>query len=315
VRSRPGFLVVFPLYLAMAVALGFMDHHSRAHTEKAYAEYMPEVLSGQAGAPARYRVLAPTLYHWLMKATGSQPENGWLVFRFLGLVAVFASGHFLFRTWFSTGGAVAGNALIAALLPLTFTVSWGHPDHFVELALFGLGCACAVRRWFVPFLAVLVLAALNRETAFLLVVLFAGVEGFSFSMPALRRMAIAAVTWAAVYAGLRWRLGFVPYNAWEVTNNFNRLLRWPVTAWQTDLYYRAFGWFFVPLLGAPVITIVRTWSAQPRFVRAGVALALPLFLAIGVTFSSVMEPRIFTPLLPVLATGMLFALFEPESRS
>jgi hypothetical protein len=313
VRPSPGFLVVLPLYLAMSMALGFMDHHSRAHTEKAYVEYMPEVLSGQAGAPARYRVLAPTLYDWLMKATGSQPENGWLVFRFLGLVGVFASGHLLFRTWFSTGGAVAGNAIVAALLPLTFTVSWGHPDHFVELALFALGCACAVRRWFVPFLAVLVLATLNRETGFLLVVFFAGVEGIS--APAVRRLGIAAVTWAAVYAGLRWRLGFVPYDPWQVGPNLGFLFEWPVTAYQRDLYYRAYAWLFVPLLIAPVIAIARTWTAQPRFVRVGVGLALPMFLVIGFLFSSVMEPRIFTPLLPVLATGMLFALFEPESRS
>jgi hypothetical protein len=312
VRPSPGFLVVLPLYLAMAMALGFVDQRTRPHAEKAYAEYMPEVLSGQAGPPARYRVLAPTLYGWLMKASGSQPENGWIVFRFLCLVAVFACGHLLYRTWFSTGGAVAGNAIVAALLPLTFTVSWGHPDHFVELALFALGCACAVRRWFVPFLAVLVLATLNRETAFLLVVIYAGVEGFS--APALRRIGVAALTWAAVYAGLRWRLGFVPYDAWQANNNLTFLFQWPITAWQRDLYYRAYAWFFVALLGAPIVVIARTWPAQPRFVRAGVGLAVPLFLAIGFTFSSVMEPRIFTPLLPILATGMLFGLFAPDAK-
>ena len=313
VRPSPGFLVVLPLYAAMAMALGFVDHHSRAHVEKAYVEYMPEVLSGQAGPPARYRVLAPMLYDWLMKATGSQPENGWLVFRFLCLLAVFACGHLLYRTWFSTGGAVAGNAIVAALLPLTFTVSWGHPDHFVELALFALGCACAVRRWFVPFLVVLVLATLNRETGFLLVVMFAGVEGLSAQ--GLRRTGIAALTWAAVYAGLRWRLGFMPYDAWNFRNNLTQLFEWPVTSWQRDLYYRAYGWFFVAIFTGPLLIIVRTWAVQPRFVRVGVGLAVPLFLAIGILFSSLMEPRIFTPLLPLLATGMLFALFEPEPRS
>ena len=311
-RPNPGFLVVLPLYIAMAMALGFVDHRVRPHAETAYAEYMPQVLNGQAGAPARYRVLAPTLYDWLMKATGSQPENGWIVFRFLCLVAVFVCGHLLYRTWFSTGGAVAGNAIVAALLPLTFTVSWGHPDHFVELALFALGCACAVRRWFVPFLAVLVLATLNRETAFLLVVIFAGVEGMS--APALRRIGVAALTWAVVYAGLRWRLGFSPYDPWQYASNIYFLFTWPGFAWQRDLYYRAYAWLFVVLLGAPLVIIARTWAAQPRFVRAGVGLALPLFLVIGFTFSSIMEPRIFTPLLPVLATGMLFGLFVPDAK-
>ena len=312
-RPNPGFLLVLPLYVAMAMALGLVDHHSRAHADKAYVEYMPDVLSGQAGAPARYRVLSPLLYDGLMKATGSQPENGWLVFRFLGLVAVFAAGHLLYRTWFSTGGAVAGNAIVAALLPLTFTVSWGHPDHFVELALFALGCACAVRRWFVPFLAVLVLATLNRETGFLLVVIYLGVEGLT--APALRRAGIAALTWAAVYAGLRWRLGFSPYDPWQYANNIYFLFTWPGFAWQRDLYYRAYAWLFIPMLVAPLVIILRTWAAQPGFVRVGVGLALPLFVIIGFTFSSLMEPRIFTPLLPLLATGTLFGLFVPEAKS
>jgi hypothetical protein len=313
VRPRPGFLVVLPLYLAMAMALGFVDHNVRPHASDSYTKFVPEMIAGQAQPPARYRVLAPALYDWLTRATESQPENSWLVFRFLGLVASFAAGHLLYRTWFSTAGAVAGNALVAALLPLTFTNSWGQPDHFVELALFSLGCACLARRWHIAFLAVLALATLNRETAFLLVVVYAGVEGLS--LPAMRRIAAASAVWAAVYLGLRWKLGYAPYEAWWFGNNLNQLVHWPVSAWQRDLYYRVYAWFFVAMLAGPLVIIARTWATQPRFVRAGVGLALPLFVVIGVTFSSVMEPRIFTPLLPLLATGMLFALFEPEPRS
>ena len=38
------------------------------------------------------------------------------------------------------------------------------------------------------------------------------------------------------------------------------------------------------------------------------------FVAIGLVFSSVIEPRIFTPLIPLLSAGALFTLFDPEDR-
>lgn len=312
-RPRPGFLVVLPLYLAMAMALGFVDQYVRGRASEAFTKHVPAVMAGQAEPPARYRVLAPAIYDWMTRATGSQPENSWLVFRFLCLLGAFAAGHLLYRTWFSTGGAVAGNAFVAALLPLTFTNPAGHPDTFTELLLFTLGCACAVRRWMWPFLVTLALATLNRETAFLLVLVYAGIEGLSAR--GLRKVAAAAILWGVIYAGLRWKLGYASYEAWQFGNNLTRLFQWPVQAWQRDLFYRGYGWFFVVMLAGPVFLIARTWAAQPRFVRVGVGIVLPLFVVIGVTFSSVMEPRIFTPLLPLVATGMLFGLFAPESNS
>src|SRR5690242_7930273 len=113
----------------MAVALGFVDQTVRPHVSEAYEKYVPEVVSGQAAAPARYRILAPAVYDWMTRGTGSQPENSWIVFRFLCLLAAFVAGHILYSTWFSGAAPVAGNALMAALLPLTFTNSYGHPDH------------------------------------------------------------------------------------------------------------------------------------------------------------------------------------------
>ena len=299
-------LTVLPLYLAMAIAVGFVDHHVRAYPADAYTKHVPEVMTGQAPPPGRYRVLAPAVYDWMTRVTGSQPENSWLVFRFLCLVAAFSAGHVLYRTWLPASGAVAGNAIVATLLPLTFTNSVPQPDHLMELVLFTLGCACIARGWRTSFLIVLALAALNRETAFLLVIVFAGVE--RLSARGVRWIAAAVLTWAVVYVGLRWRLGFVAYDAWEFGNTWKRMFRWPVEAYQRDLYYRIYGWFFIVLIAGPLVAIARTWSAQPHFVRAAVGLALPIFVVIGVTFSSVMEPRIFTPLLPILAAGVMVGL-------
>jgi hypothetical protein len=40
---------------------------------------------------------------------------------------------------------------------------------------------------------------------------------------------------------------------------------------------------------------------------------MPVFGATRLAFSSVIEPRIFTPLLPWLGTGVLFACFVPAT--
>jgi hypothetical protein len=309
VRRELGFLSILPLYLAMATAMGFVDHHVRAFSDHAYAQYVPEVIGGTAPPPARYRVLAPFAYAQLVRSLGVAPESGWIVFRWLCLAGAFAAGHLLYRTWFSHGAALAGNAVVAVLLPLTFTNSWGHPDHLMELLLFTFGCACAARGWLALFLATLALAGLNRETSFLLVLVFIGAEVLTFRR--LAWIAAAAGVWGAVYVGLRWRLGYVPYNPLHVRENVWELFSWPTFAADRDLYSRLYPWFFLVLLAGPVAAIARAWAAQPRFVRASVGVATPIFIAIGLTFSSVIEPRIFTPLLPLLATGVLFAVFAP----
>jgi len=309
-RRALGLLTLLPLYLVIAAAIGFVDHRVRPFGADAYTKVIPEFVEGTAPPPGKYRILAPFAYLHLRDAFGMQPENAWILFRWLGLVASLLAGHLLYRTWFSEGAAVLGNVLTAVLLPLTFTNGYGIPDHFTELFLFTLGCACIARSWMPGFLVVLLFAGLNRETSFLLVMLLA-VAG-PLTRQRLIWIGAAAAIWAAVYVGLRWWLGFSPYNPVELTNNIGRMFSWPVEAWQRDLFYRAFGWFFVALIGAPLVIIVRTWASQPRFVRGAVAVVVPVFVAIGVTFSSVMEPRIFTPLIPLLVTGVLFALFTPE---
>ena len=306
-----GLLSVLPLYIALATAIGFVDHHARVFRDEAYPK-STAIVQGTGEPPARYRILGPWIYDRLTKATGLRAEDSWIAFRWFSLLGIFLAGHWYLRTWFTTGGAVMGNALIAALLPLTFTNSYGEPDHLIELLLFLLGCACIVRNRLFLFLAVMLAAGLNRETSFLLVVLYlcAGAVSRTRLMWA---VAVSAV-WAAVYVGLRWRLGYVPYHPLNFEQNLGWLFSWPATAVANNLYKRLYAWFFLVLLAPPIIVIARTWSVQPLFIRRCVAIAVPLFVAIGVTFSSVMEPRIFTPLLAILVPGVLFAAW-PSARS
>src|SRR5262245_15434222 len=120
-RRQLGLLTLLPLYLAIATAVGFVDYRVRPYGDKAYTETIPAFIEGTAQAPGKYRILSPFAYLHLRQAFHMQPENAWIVFRFLSLFAVLLAGHLFFRSWFSEGVALLGNVLIAVMLPLTFT--------------------------------------------------------------------------------------------------------------------------------------------------------------------------------------------------
>jgi hypothetical protein len=305
---RLGLVGVLPLYLAAATAMGFVDYHIRTYPDLGYEKYSPSVIAGNAEAPGRYRVLAPYAYEGVRRATGLSPLYAWLVFRWLSLLLALLATHLYLRTWFETGKAVAGNMLMFALMPLTFTNAWPHPDHFVELFLFTLGCACIARGWFGTFVLVLGLNALNRETSVFLLALFSLATPDSAGHRG--RTIACTVLWAAIYVGLRWALGFETYDAWQARRNFGWLL--PMSP-NYPPYYRIRGWFYLLLLVPCFWLAARSWRVQPRFVRVATAFVAPAFVVVGFLFSSVIEARIFAPLMPLLLPAMLVTLFPTDA--
>jgi hypothetical protein len=334
-RRTLGLLSVLPLYLAIATAAGFVDFRVRPGItfEHAYRMYVPAVLNGTEAPPAKYRILAPYVYAAIVRVAGvdvtampagdesvcgtvdgrSQPHcvslrrarDGWFAFRWLCLVAALLSGHLLFRTWFATGPVVAGNAISMVLLWLTFSGGYGHPDHLLELVLFTLACACVARQWDAPFVAVLALGALNRETSAFLIPLFLFAR--AFDRRHLAWSVGAGAAWLGVMLVLRWQLGWVPYNPLNLAQNVENMTTWA----DRDLYYRLFGWFFLIMVVPVLFVIGRTWAQQPRYARVAAGIVTPAILVTGFVFSSVWESRIFTPVIPLLVPGLLFALF-PE---
>ena len=302
---------MLPLYLAMATAAGFVDFRVRPAINADYVltDYVPSVLNNTAPPPARYRVLGPHVFAALERWTNLEAHDAWIVFRWLCLFGALVAGHVLFRTWFDAGGAVAGNALMVVLLWLTFTGGYGHPDHLLELFLFTLGCGCVARGWNAGFIAVLAASALNRETSAFLLPLFLFVRGFDRRH--LTWTAVAAFVWLGLTLALRWRLGWVPYDPLNVEKNLAWMSSFPV---ERDLYYRIFAWFFLILAVPALLTIGSSWPRQPRFTRVAAGIVAPALILTGFLFSSVSESRIFTPLLPLLVPGLLFAVFPAEPR-
>jgi hypothetical protein len=302
-----GWRLWLPLYLAIAVASGFIDLRVRAHADTVL-RYIPDVVNGRAEAPGRYRILAPWVVHVTTVVTGLAPLTAWLVTRLAWLLLAYLAIHAYLRTWFDTPMAVAGTLLVAATLPLTLTNSWAHPDHIPELALFTWGCLAIARRDDGVFALVLPLATLNRETAAFLVVLYAVAEPLSRTR--LVRLAGFGLVWAALYVGLRYAYGIQHYEYWQVWRNIEFLGLLPANY---DPYYRAYAWFGVVLFAPLVWLGLNAGPSSPRFVRRALWVVPPVVL-VAFAISSIIESRIFTPLYPLTLPAAMFGLLRLRSH-
>jgi hypothetical protein len=308
-----GWRLWLPLYVAIAVASGFMDLRARAYPDRVVTHYVPEVVSGRAEAPGRYRILAPWVVHVTAVITGWKPMTAWIATRLVWLLAAYLVLHAYLRTWFGLPATIAGTLLVAATLPLTFTNSWANPDHIPELALFTWGCLAIAKRDDGLFALVLPLATLNRETAAFLLLLYAVAEPLSRGR--LIRLVGFGVLWAALYIGLRLLYGFQHYEYWQVWRNLEFLKLLPPNY---DPYYRAYAWFGVLLFGPLVWLGLHADRTAPLFVRRALWV-VPAVVIVAFTISSIIESRIFTPLYPLTLPAALFGLFGrsglPEGRN
>lgn len=296
-----------PICLMLAIATGFADLHMRTHPSVPVKEYMPQVVAGAAQPPGRYRVLVPYLHDIVSTITHGDREIVWLALRLIGWFASFAIFYAYLRTWFPMAGAIAGTALVAAGLPLTFTNSWAHPDHVAELALFTLGCLTIARGMDVAFGVTLAFATLNRETAVFLVLLYLVAAPLTRTR-LLKTIAFGAI-WAAIFIGLRLWLGLEHYDYWQLTRNIGFLGLLPSAY---DPYYRAYAWFVLFLFGPLLIVALRALRDQPLFIRRALWV-VPAILLVGFTISSIIETRIFTPLFPLIVPAAV-AGFSPLLR-
>jgi hypothetical protein len=293
------------LYVTFAVATGFADLHMRPHTEKVFKQYIPGVVANTEFAPGTYRVLAPFFIDGVARATGLSLEYAWYLTRLFAIFFAYGAVHVYLRTWFPAPAALAGVAITAATLPLTFTNSWPSPDTMPELALFTLAAMAIARRSDAVFAFALAIAALNRETSVFLVLLYVVAEPLTRGRTL--RAALFGLEWSAIYVGLRLARGWQHYDYWQVGYNLSNLGLLPAAF---DPYYRAYAYFGVILFG-PLLYLAAKARNCPAFVRRAL-LVVPCFVAVAFVFSSIIESRIFTPLYALVLPGVMFCLFPPN---
>lgn len=303
-------VLLLPLYVVLALALGFIDFRIRPHIARGYEAYPQAVVQNTEEPPGKYRVLAPYVFEGFVHTTALPRDVAWVIFRFSCLLGGLYASHWLFSAWFGTTGAVLGSTLNALLLLLTFTNSWPHPDHLVEWAVMTAGVAALAHGRLAVWAALLMVAALNRETSFVLWLLAAA------ALPWTRRhlvwLAGTGLAWAAIYGGLRLWRGVALYDPWQAGRNLEFLGLLPEGY---DPYYRFYAWFGVALVAPAVWATWRAWPVLPRLVRAGAVIVVPVFLTIGFLFSSIIETRIFTPLLPLVTAVVMFQVTAADTTS
>src|SRR5690349_1288329 len=80
-----GMRVWLPLYVLLAIAIGFVDLRVRRFPDHGMQKYVAEVVTGKADAPGLYRVLMPFTLVELVDVTGVEPMTIWHVSRLVGL--------------------------------------------------------------------------------------------------------------------------------------------------------------------------------------------------------------------------------------
>lgn len=301
--------IAVALYLAVTLAVGFADHRMRRFPDHVVTKYMPGVLAGTYGAPAIYRPLSPWVFTKFIEHTGWAPLTSFLVLRAATIFGSLVAMHVLLRTWFTASASLGGTLAVVALIPLTFTNSWAHPDSFVELLLFSLGCRAVARRqdWWLG--VVLAIGMLNRETTGFLALLWAANR---WGEPVRREAWLTAAGYAGivagVYAGIRLLRGFQHYRYWMLAENLQVVQLLPQGF---DPYLRIAGLFWLALLAVPAALSI--WAVRqpdtPAFLRASTITAAA-FLAVSLMLAAIIEVRVLTPLLPLLAPPATWAVLR-----
>jgi hypothetical protein len=302
----------FVLYLCVALSIGFVDHRVRREQYRTHVvtEYIPSVLAGTSGSPAKYRILVPFMLDAVTRRTAADPYMVFLASELLFIAAALMVTHVYLRQWFTEAGSVGGTMALAALLPLTFPNTWAHPDSFPDLLLFTAGCLAVAARRDLLLAAILLVGMFNRETMAFLALLW----GFQRWPEWRRRETIVhglliATICCGVYLALRWARGFEPYEMWMVQKNLTYLRVLPAGF---DPYTRIAGFFWIVLLAAPALF---AFSASrrpgaPDFLRSAWMTAL-VFVVIACLFAAIIETRVFLPVLPLLLPGAVAAFTDP----
>jgi hypothetical protein len=139
------------------------------------------LVAGTALTPMQYRVLLPFLVRQL-QAAELPLLAGWGLGAYqraldlLGCVAVLYSARYFWRSLgYRSGQAMAGSVLFALVLPFQFllpTIRFHYCYDLPSIAFFTLCLGALVRRSWLVFYPVFILATFNRETTAFLVPIF-----------------------------------------------------------------------------------------------------------------------------------------------
>jgi len=165
-----------------------------------------QVLAHTAQSPYRYRVLAPALM-----SIGASPTTHWawfsagLAIHILCFLIIYATLYTWLRVQIGDVKALIGLCLMALMMIFAFHRYYLTPTSIIEVTLLCLLLVTWQRWWVV--MALVIIASFNRETALLLIVVYAVYNG----RLGLRRTGILVALWAIITVALHLMFGAAPH--------------------------------------------------------------------------------------------------------
>lgn len=296
---------------ALVVSLGGSTlstfEYIKVSYEKCFAElpgWHQAHLANQAAAPLQYRILSYAIPELLARA-GVPIGIAYIAERGAFLCAANYVFFFLCRRWLGTLETLFACTCLTLFYALS---SFPHiqPAEEINLFAFALGLWFVRERYFGALLALVTVAAFNKETVGFLIPFYfaweARATGVAF---ALRRSAALAFALAAVYVGIRVGLGTDrPYlgGLWQIRHNASMVV--------SDPFLGLF--FVVPSLAPAAWIALRRRRIDPFFV-----LFLPsllLFVAGHLAISRADEFRTYAPLALMTIPASILLLKESVRR-
>lgn len=314
VSRWPRWLVPVSVLFAVATAVGY-SYTMAVGVPSVYARIHSHstVLSQSAGFPLRYRILVPFAAELIAGGLEGfvrfEDAFIWayaLVDTASVCVTLFAL-YFYLRVWFSSEQALIGALIAGALMPVAFRYHYFHPWSLLEPGLFALGLLSLARGRLRGYLAVLLLATLNRESGMFLALAypFAVWGGFkradaSGRLTTIARSAGFVAAPLFLYAVLVLTFGYAP-NPDVAANTFANNLKpanLATAAFNIAIFLGPF-WLFV-VLGA---------RRAPAFVKRSAGI-VPLYV-LALVFTRWLEVRPLMTLYPVLIPMGLSFMYRP----
>lgn len=321
-EARIRLSVILTLFISIALMLAIADR-AHLHLEKDcecvqlrqnVESYVLGVTDQTTSGPYVYRILVPFLI------LGAQS-----VFSFISMVGIdFLLKVFLLilcqlffyyylRNFFSSLISISGVVILDVLLSFTFSSLLGpsvvETADIFNLLVFVLALHSIYQNKFIQFLLIIFAGTINRETTwFLLPILFfydlRNRKGFYRSM-------IAFLAIAVPYFGLR-LLIHVDDSTWftfeKLSYNIPFLLSELTTTALIANFHTAI--FIVPF----IILTVMNFKNHPEFLRNAVLIA-PLFIVVHYLLGSIIETRLWLPVIIILlpaSLNTLRILFEQQ---
>jgi len=314
--------VIFAIIFSVAavLAFGYYVHVGRPNLAERI-ELHSEIIDGTAQSPYRYQVLVPFFAEIFIKAFSlflPHFKAFLLSYALYDLAAIFALLSILyifFNHWFQRDHALIGVLFVAGTMAVALRHHYFEPWSLLEAALFSLGLLLIYRKRHWVLGIVILLAALNRETAVFipLAFLFINIDLIGILKGKARvdkRIVLLFSTYfllcLIVFVGLRYVIGTAPHihtvkELWAHNIEGVSLFRTIVS----NGLFLGFFWIFAAL----------GFRHAPRFIQ-NAALIIPLHLLLVIVYGVWYEVRLLMPLYAILIPlGLSYVFPRTDSEN